>query len=269
MRKVKKVVMGWLINLYEKKKEMMWRWLREREAMESPSLCLKRLLSHNDKYGNISEEQVEQFRKEIVHDERIRTRVEYYNRIYKDATFGWSWQQRTSGKQFSRVLFLYILLRLLKPEKVIETGCFSGWTSTLILLALQKNGQGHLWSIDIPAQAGSRTMNVGLPSELEPGFLVPEELRSRWTLILGDVKDHLLLLCRDIGMIDVFYHDSDHTYNHMMWEYTSIWPYLKSGGVLISDDIGANTAFWDFSLAVTANRVIYKNNLNFGAIRKA
>jgi predicted O-methyltransferase YrrM len=212
---------------------------------------------------------VQQLRKEIADAEFIRQRVEYYLEKHRDLVFGWSWEQRLHGKQFSRVLFLYILLRLLQPEKVIETGCFSGWTSTLILFALHQNNRGHLWTFDIPAQAGRLSMKMTLPSGLSPGFLVPDCLRSRWTLIIGDVRDYLLPVCHKLGTVDVFYHDSDHTYEHMMWEYTSVWPFLRAGGVLISDDIGANTAFWDFSVATGSPMVISKLNTNLGAMRKS
>jgi len=263
MKKIKQIIAIRLAKFYELKKDILWKIIRVNEALLKPEDCINALIGSD--ICNI--EIIDRLKNEIYNNINIRSMVEYYLERYKDVVI-WTWEQRFSGRQYVKVLFLYILLRLLKPEKVIETGCFSGWTSTLILLALHHNQKGHLWSIDIPAKAGYKSMSVGLPPDLEPGFLVPEELRSRWTLIIGDVKDHLLPLCQKIGPIDVFYHDSDHTYDHMMWEYTSIWPWLRIGGILISDDINRNTAFWDFTTAIGVSRIIYKENINFGALCK-
>ncbi|MER3421200.1 MAG: hypothetical protein C4290_12070 [Chloroflexota bacterium] len=98
------------------------------------------------------------------------------------------------------------------------------------------------------------------------GFLVPPALRPRWTLILGDARDELPPLLRRLGTIDVFFHDSDHRYAHMMWEYTTVWPHLAAGGLLISDDISFHTALWDFAAGVGAPVVIHRANANVGAI---
>ena len=80
-----------------------------------------------------------------------------------------------------------------------------------------------------------------------------------------DTRKHLAPLLQDLGQIDVFYHDSDHSFVHMMWEYTSVWPHLRAGGILLSDDIGWNRAFWDFARGVARPMVI---NESAGALRK-
>ena len=45
---------------------------------------------------------------------------------------------------------LYFLVRELKPEKIIETGVHRGVSSLFILQALEDNGKGELYSIDLP-----------------------------------------------------------------------------------------------------------------------
>ncbi len=50
----------------------------------------------------------------------------------------------------------------------------------------------------------------------------------------------------DLKEIDVFLHDSIHTYENMMFEYKTSWPYIKKGGILLSDLMPANSAFFDF-----------------------
>jgi hypothetical protein len=50
-----------------------------------------------------------------------------------------------------------------------------------------------------------------------------------------------------LGIVDLFFHDSEHTYENMLWEYRTIWPYIRmGGGVLASHDTDWNTAFKDF-----------------------
>lgn len=181
---------------------------------------------------------------------------------------GKDWQQKTTAQVVPAIAFLYVLARLTQPEVVIETGCATGWTSALILAALKRNGRGHLHSIDIPPRKGELSMDWSLPEGLEPGFLVPEEFRQRWTLILGNARDELAPLLKTVGPIDMFYHDSDHTYQHMIWEYSSAYPFLRKGGHIVSDDIGWNLSFYDFACSMEEQTAICRNNLNFGAIRK-
>lgn len=122
---------------------------------------------------------------------------------------------------------MYLLIRLARPEVVVETGVLYGATSAHILEALRLNGGGRLVSIDLPKRVGE------LPQE----FLVPEPLREGWQLILGDSKVELPALLARLGRIDLFHHDSLHTYGHMLWEYSAAYPHLKPGGVISSHDV--------------------------------
>jgi len=55
------------------------------------------------------------------------------------------------GQQMTRELpSLCILIRLVKPNHVLETGVSSGASSAHILLALHDNGKGTLFSTDLP-----------------------------------------------------------------------------------------------------------------------
>jgi len=131
----------------------------------------------------------------------------------------------------------YFLMRIIKPEIVIETGVSFGVTSAFMLQALEDNGFGKLYSIDLPLQFANKE---------EVGKLVPKRLKHRWELILGDAKIELPKLLEKLDYIDVFYHDSLHTYEHMIFEYENAWPKIRKGGYLISDDIHMNSAFIDF-----------------------
>jgi hypothetical protein len=49
-----------------------------------------------------------------------------------------------------------------------------------------------------------------------------------------------------VPAVDIFLHDSLHTYRNMRFEYQTVWPHLREGGVLLSDDVAMNRAFGDF-----------------------
>jgi hypothetical protein len=129
----------------------------------------------------------------------------------------------------------YAITRALRPGSVVETGVCYGVTSAYILAALTANGAGHLYSIDLPP--------LGESADDYVGWLVPNELRSRWTLQRGTSARLLRPLLARVSPIDVFIHDSLHTFRNMTAEFQTAWPALQGGGVLISDDIEGNQAF--------------------------
>ena len=92
-----------------------------------------------------------------------------------------------------------------------------------------------------------------IPKNKEVGWLVPQTLRERQTLILGKVEEKLPDLLDRLGAIDIFYHDSLHTYEHMMFEFKTAWRKLIKGGLLIADNIDLNNAFIDFCKEVKAS----------------
>lgn len=143
------------------------------------------------------------------------------------------------GLQMTKELpALYLLVRLIKPDVIIETGVSAGTSSTYILRALKDNGKGKLYSIDLPPD--------NIPEGRSAGWVVPEDLRDRWELLIGDSKKMLTPLLSRLCKIDCFIHDSLHTYEHMMWEFKTIWEHLRPGSFLLSHDVGANRSFFDF-----------------------
>lgn len=168
-------------------------------------------------------------------------------------------------------IIYYALVRVMQPDQVVETGVCDGFSTRFLLLAMERNGRGMLHSIDLPNQdvelapEGSRQRDV-MATGRETGWLVPASLRSRWQLHLGDAKVLLPALLPKLGPIDVFIHDSLHTYEHMMFEYRAAWPHLRAGGILLSDDTDWNTAFPEFTALVQCPRIMF--NFRVGAIRK-
>jgi predicted O-methyltransferase YrrM len=117
----------------------------------------------------------------------------------------------------------------------------NGFSSAFILHALEKNGKGKLYSIDLPNQEGQEIKGGKLP-----GWLVEEGLRKRWELIFGDSKIELPKLCARLKDVDIFYHDSDHSYESMIFEFNTAFKCVRQKGLIVSDDITDNRAFSDF-----------------------
>jgi predicted O-methyltransferase YrrM len=122
---------------------------------------------------------------------------------------------------------LYLIVRALRPRVVVETGVLYGASSGHILAALDRNGHGELCSLDLPHE----------PDEPPHDFLVPDALQGRWTLTVGDSRRELPAVLRRLSAIDMFHHDSLHSFEHMSWEYKTAFPYLTPRGILASHDV--------------------------------
>jgi cephalosporin hydroxylase len=167
---------------------------------------------------------------------------------------------------------LYILLRMLKPKLVVETGVAGGVSTSYILQALADNDCGTLHSIDLPDQLhiGQDGKCHGCHGGSKPpgqpaGWLVPPVLKKRWQLTLGDTHEVLPRILGSLRQIDLFLHDSEHTYETMTFEYECVWNFIQPGGYLVSDDIDCNSAFTDF---VQRQGLEPKTILGMGVIHK-
>lgn len=138
---------------------------------------------------------------------------------------------------------IYATIRHKRPEVVVETGVGPGSTSAFILKALEDNGKGALYSIDLPGNDAviypqmGKAFNVHVPPGYAVGWLVPPELRHRWKLILGDSAKELPKLMTKLGRVDVFLHDSLHTAEHIFMEFGVVLPFMGGAGVLLCDDV--------------------------------
>lgn len=148
-------------------------------------------------------------------------------------------------------LLYYSIIREEKPEIVVETGVANGLSSLSILKALEKNGMGELYSVDYPLRYNEATKEqkqnfAVIPSDKNSGWMVPDYLTKNWTLIEDKSQSALPKLYNNIDSIDVFIHDSDHSFSCMSFEYELAYNWLKNNGILISDDIDHNNAFRKF-----------------------
>lgn len=153
----------------------------------------------------------------------------------------------TFGSDFygKRTLLQYAIVRADKPELVVETGVANGVSSTYLLEALRRNGRGQLHSIEI----GNSPY---VPAGRSTGWIVPADLRARWSLHICDARTCLPDLFDQLGTVDIFIHDSLHTYEHMKFEFEEAYPHLRANGILISDDASWNSAFPEFAESVAS-----------------
>jgi predicted O-methyltransferase YrrM len=254
-------------------KEHVWRLLRHVMGVGDVS-CLRRLLSPR---LVLDRQRIESFLEEFGSSQELIDSLESNGRLHSGLPTSLTGRARLlaqaslDGTGRGRALFLYAAVRLARPSVLIETGCFTGWDSAVILQALHNNGHGHLYTIDLPAVKGRFSQigpNCSLPPDLPIGFLVPPAFKEHWTLIVGNVQEELEPLLARLPEIDLFYHDSDHSYRHMMWELTTVWPRLAPGALMVADDIAWSTAFWDFARRLGRSPVIHRKTPNVGALAK-
>jgi hypothetical protein len=152
-----------------------------------------------------------------------------------------SWNDGDAG--FVRAI--WCLVRHLKPRSVVETGVAHGVTSRVILEALERNRDGHLWSIDRPPMEPEWKRQIGIA--VGPG------LQDRWSYILGSSRRRLPILLAQLGQIDLFIHDSLHSERNVRFEVDRAWAVLRPGGAIVVDDIDVNRGFHSFTQSLSGH----------------
>jgi Methyltransferase domain len=133
---------------------------------------------------------------------------------------------------------IWCLVRHLRPSNVVETGVAHGVTSRFVLEALERNGHGHLWSIDRPP--------IEREWEQQIGVAVDDAFRKRWSYIRGSSRRCLPGLLSRLVQIDLFIHDSLHSERNVRFELEQAWAVLRPNGAVVVDDIDVNRGFHGF-----------------------
>jgi predicted O-methyltransferase YrrM len=181
---------------------------------------------------------------------------EFENELVPEAvpnsTFPSTWRTTTE-----EAFVLFAITRVKKPLRVIETGVAEGRSSRAILTALQMNTSGELESFDVRYDVGSS---------------VDPALRDRWKLRTVPWIGKRRILKHELARlspIDLFFHDSQHTYGWQSIEYRMAWNSLSQGGFLTSDDVDSSFAFLDFCNSVKiAPEVLVGERKVFGVAKK-
>lgn len=135
---------------------------------------------------------------------------------------------------------LYFMTRYAKARTVVETGVAAGWSSLAILTALRDNGQGgYLYSSDFPY---FRLKNP----EQYVGYVVDDELKSAWTLMIDGDRNNLPRMAAQTRDIDLFHYDSDKSYTGRCFAMACLEKKLSPRAAVMFDDIQDNFHFRDF-----------------------
>jgi Methyltransferase domain len=146
---------------------------------------------------------------------------------------------------------IWCLTRHLRPANVVETGVAHGLTSRFILEALERNGVGHLWSIDEPPIERALHEQIGIA--------VSDRCRHRWSYINGSSSQRLPAVLSQLGQIDLFIHDSLHTEQNVRFEMDSAWATLRPGGAVVVDDVDTNRGLRTFKRAFSDHQSMICN----------
>lgn len=160
--------------------------------------------------------------------------------------------------QFRAPFELYALVRLLRPDHIVETGVSSGVSSAHFLLGVAKNRHGSLHSIDLPlpqrgARFSRRESPVALPPGRSSGWAIPPGLHDGWDLRIGRSEAILPGLVEELPSVGIFLHDSLHTPSHLAFELATVRPKLPRGAVVLADNtVWTGKAFPRFAREVGA-----------------
>ena len=147
-------------------------------------------------------------------------------------------------------LLIYDTIIRKKPKIVLETGVANGFSTMIILSALNRNGKGKLYSTEV-------SRNVGT--------LLGDSDKRRWILRVGTPRKVLSDVLDGLENIDVFLHDSDHSYRNMIFEFDAVDKKLSKSAIVMSDDIDTNQAFMEFARRKEATpKILPTVNRTFG-----
>jgi predicted O-methyltransferase YrrM len=195
--------------------------------------------------------------KTVPHADEVFERRAYIEKYLGEITKEYQAHYAAGWVNLDDALFLYWLVRRLNPKIIVQTGVCNGLSSAFMMLGLVKNGpQGSLHVIDMPPVFNSKdpgwtikgkVYGVVIPEGKSSGWMVPDAYRDRFEVWNGDAKALLPKMVNKVDSIDLFYHDSDHTYDHMMFEFREAKRKLQPGGLIVGDDISWNASVWDFA----------------------
>jgi len=214
---------------------------------------------------------------ELIENDELLSKMEY------NAVAVEEWGTKKFPSIFSLRVYrvaLYCIVRSKQPNVYVETGVLHGLSSSFILSGMKANGKGMLYSVDAPSYPETGVANKDgydylLPKGKEPGWIIPDDFRSKWVLAKATSLASFPSLLPTLPGVDIFCHDSEHTSRTMWYELNTVWPHINEGGLLICDNVESCSAFYDFCRHVGRKPLILANmdddeyhGVGFGIIQK-
>jgi hypothetical protein len=141
---------------------------------------------------------------------------------------------------FARRLGWYALVRIMRPNVVVETGVDKGLGSVLLCAALLRNGTGRYYGTDINPAAG---------------YFLRDKYAAVGEILYGDSIASLRKL---ISPIDFFINDSDHSADYELEEYNVILDKLTAGAIVIGDNAHVSTKLAEWSVATNRDFLYWR-----------
>ena len=129
---------------------------------------------------------------------------------------------------------LYALCKVFLPENILETGTHTG-CSTNYLLKYATEHSATVTTFDVESKAGKdimQSLSANLVLHKPKKRILTRKVRP---VDIANIRK--LVLERATAGIDLFFHDSDHSYENAKWEYDNITPLMKKGSAVILHDV--------------------------------
>lgn len=133
----------------------------------------------------------------------------------------------------------YALVRAAQPEHVVETGTHLGLGSCVIAAGLLRNGHGRLTTIDIDPEAGYL---IGQP----------------WARVIDRRTGSSIDVLAELRNVDMFLHDSLHTYDYETRELAAVEPNLCPDAIILSDNAHESSALSDWAERTGRHYLFFK-----------
>lgn len=142
---------------------------------------------------------------------------------------------------------LYLLIRCEKPQVVVEISPHYGYSTGFILLAMNQNNLGRLFSFDLEERFHEHALRNFSRVGIDP---------SRQSFYSGNVREEYERVLPD--RIDLLFMDSDHSYAFAEWYIAHLYPRVAEDGLIHAHDVlkygikphlgdkGEGKALWDF-----------------------
>jgi len=129
--------------------------------------------------------------------------------------------------RFRPSLFLYHLVRAMRPEVVVEFGTAYGQGSLHMMAGLAENGAGQLHTLELDPHRRERA--------LEAFARFPE--LNRVTSLEGNILDEAVPLAERVAPVDLVFEDGPHDGTVTMAAFEATIDHVRSGGLYVVDDI--------------------------------